>query len=78
MGVSDDDQTRRETGQFGSGFDDDDFVTVVERLELPTSGDVADEVGCSRSTARRRLKQLEEDREIESKAVGGYRVWLRA
>jgi len=69
------DRTRADAGQFGSEFDDEQFVAAVEELASPTSGDVARSVGCSRATARRRLKQLKNERRVESQEVGGYRVW---
>ena len=73
--VTDDDRTRADAGRYDSEFDDEDFLVALDELELPTSGDVADVVGCSRPTARRRLQQLEEDGEVESKEIGGYQVW---
>lgn len=75
--MTDDDTERRreDAGQFGPEFDDEQFVKAVEQLQPATSGDVAEAVGCSRSSARRRLRELESDGELESSEVGGYQVW---
>lgn len=70
---------RDEEGKFTEGsvaYTDDDFLEAVDSLELPTTSDVGREVGCGRSTALRRLTDLEERGAITSRTVGKARVWL--
>lgn len=55
-------------------------MQLYSQLEDPctplTAQDVADELDCSRRTALRRLKDLENEGKIRSKKVGGRsRVW---
>ena len=58
-------------------YSDADFLSAVEAGELvPTSG-VAESVGCSIQTALRRLQQLEDRGEVESKQFAGPYVWRR-
>jgi hypothetical protein len=57
---------------------DSDIFAVLERLESPfiTTGDVADAVGCTRDGARRRLNELEDRGELESRVTGARsKVW---
>lgn len=56
---------------------------VFEDLEDPctplTASEVADELECSRRTALRRLKELNEKGKLRSKKVGARsRVWWRS
>jgi len=58
-------------------------LEIYSQLEDPcmplTAQEVADELDCSRRTALRRLKDLEEENKIRSKKVGGRsRVWWRS
>lgn len=45
---------------------------------MPTTGDVAESVGCDRRTAHDRLTTLEEKGEVESQRVGAAFVWAIA
>ncbi|WP_343233307.1 helix-turn-helix domain-containing protein [Natronosalvus halobius] len=70
-------RSRDEKGRFDSNvaYSDVDFRQAVAELELPTTGDIAREVGCKRATAHRRLTQLEESGDLESRSVGNALVW---
>ena len=59
----------------GNAYSDDDFLDAVRGADLPTTGDVADAVGCSRQTAHKRLRALEDDGQLDSKKVGSALVW---
>ena len=59
----------------GPSFGDQEFTDAVSRLDLPTTGDVARDVGCSRSTAYDRLSELQADGAIDSRQVGNALVW---
>lgn len=51
---------------------------LLEERPLITTADVADEVGCTRETARIKLHQLEDDGQLSSRQVGSSaRVWFR-
>lgn len=69
-------ENRDNTGQYEQSYSDDQFVDAVRELG-PGVGtqDIADDVGCNRDTAYRRLRKLEEDERIESRKVGMARLW---
>lgn len=51
---------------------------LLEAQPLVTTSDVADEVGCTRETARVKLHALEDDGQLASRQVGSSaRVWFR-
>lgn len=54
------------------------FDTQTERTEPLTASEVADELGCTRRTAHKKLDALAERGELESKKPGARsRVWWR-
>ncbi|ELZ31354.1 hypothetical protein C474_08632 [Halogeometricum pallidum JCM 14848] len=55
----------------------DDVLDVFEIVEGPvvTSGDVAETLDCSRETARRKLRTLEEQGHVASRKTAGRVVW---
>lgn len=55
----------------------DDVLGVFETVGGPvvTSGDVAESLGCSRETARRKLRTLEEQDRVASRKTAGRIVW---
>lgn len=65
-----------ESGRYVTSYSDDDFVEVVEEYG-PDVGTqtIADEVGCDRDTAYRRLRELEEQNLVSSRKVGMARLW---
>lgn len=64
------------SGKYTTTYTDDDFLRVIEEAgpQVGTQA-VADKVGCTRDTAYRRLCELEEEDEIESRKVGMARLW---
>lgn len=63
-----------ETGQFEEVYDEDCIRDLLIDTRLSTS-EVADELDCHRTTAHRRLRELEDDGEIQSTQVGNTLLW---
>lgn len=72
---------RNDRGQFSPSVTLDDVLAVFEAIEGPvvTSGDVAEQTGCSRDSARRKLDQLHEQGTVgRRKSAGRVLYWRRA
>ncbi|ADB63982.1 helix-turn-helix transcriptional regulator [Haloterrigena sp. SYSU A558-1] len=70
------DRQRDETsGRFDSEYTSNRFLEAVRRLGPTTTGEVSNELDCHRNTARRRLKELEEQGRIEKEEIGQEFVW---
>jgi len=63
------------SGRYTTEFPLSDFIKAVERMELASTQDVADEVECSYDLAYRRLKELQQEGEIEGKKIGNTYHW---
>jgi hypothetical protein len=65
-----------ESGEYVTTYSDERFLQAVDTLgpDVGTQA-IADEVGCDRDTAYRRLRALEADGELESRKVGMARLW---
>ncbi|WP_318568774.1 DeoR family transcriptional regulator [Salinigranum marinum] len=68
---------RGDTGRYTETVTLDDVLGVFEAVEGPvvTSGDVAETFDCSRETARRKLRTLEEQGHVASRKTAGRVVW---
>lgn len=68
---------REDTGRYTETVTLDDVLGVFETVEGPvvTSGDVAETLDCSRETARRKLRTLEEQDRVASRKTAGRVVW---
>lgn len=68
---------RNDTGQYTETVTLDDVLGVFEAVAGPivTSGDVAETLDCSRETARRKLRTLEEQEYLASRKTAGRVVW---
>lgn len=68
---------RGDSGRYTETITLDDVLGVFETVEGPvvTSGDVAEALECSRETARRKLRTLEEKRRVASRKTAGRVVW---
>jgi DNA-binding transcriptional MocR family regulator len=68
---------REDTGRYTETVTPADVLGVFEVVEGPvvTSGDVADTLDCSRETARRKLRALEERGSLASRKTAGRVVW---
>lgn len=71
---------REESGRYTETVTLDDVLGVFQTVEGPvvTSGDVADALDCSRETARRKLRPLEERGRVASRKTAGRVVWWLA
>lgn len=70
---------RDEAGRYTESVSGAEILRVFATVEGPivTSGDVADQLGCSSETARRRLGDLEEAGRLASRRTAGRVVWWR-
>ena len=68
---------RKDTGRYTEMVTLDDVLDVFETVDGPvvTSGDVAEALDCSRETARRKLRTLEEQKKVASRKTAGRVVW---
>lgn len=70
------DRERTETGEYVETVSLDDVLDAMRTSTAPfvTNHDVADALGCSSETARRKLAALHEAGDIERRKVGGNAV----
>lgn len=70
-------EEREESGRYAEIVTLDDVVGVFEIVDGPivTSADVAAALDCSRETARRKLRSLEEQGLVASRKTAGRVVW---
>ena len=68
---------REDTGRYTETVTPDDVLAVFTAVEGPvvTSADVADACECSRETARRKLRELEESGRVNGRKTAGRVVW---
>ena len=66
-----------ETGKFSEEYPDEDFLNALDSLELPSTNDVADYVGCSYTLAYHRLTRLAEQGKISKVEVGNSFTWAK-
>lgn len=68
---------REDTGRYSETVTLDDVLGVFRLVDGPvvTSGDVAEALACSRETARRKLRALEERGDVASRKTAGRVVW---
>jgi predicted ArsR family transcriptional regulator len=64
-----------EDGKFTATFESEDFLKAVGDLDLPTTADVADHVGCAHRTALYHLNQLEENGRLTAREAGRAKLW---
>ncbi|WP_211225983.1 hypothetical protein [Haloplanus natans] len=63
------------TGKFAAEYSAEDFVDAVAALDLPTTSDVADAVGCAHRTALHHLNRLAEEGRLDSRMAGRAKLW---
>lgn len=63
------------SGPFEKQVSDDEILAFVEQEQVVTTKEVADEFDYHLQTARRRLKELHQEGEINQKDVGKRFVW---
>lgn len=63
------------SGRYNREYDVGDFVEALKDLESASTSQVAEEVGCSRDLAYRRLKELKENGVVSAELIGGNYRW---
>jgi DNA-binding NtrC family response regulator len=63
-----------ETGQYEEAYSDEAVLDVLRGTRLSTR-EVANELGCHRTTAYERLSELEVEGKITSTEVGNTKIW---
>lgn len=69
-----------ETGDFIETIPLDDVYAVFDDVRGPpivTSSDVSDALGCTRDTARRKLKELHREERVDRRKAAGRIIWWR-
>ena len=67
-----------ESGKFTPTYTPEDFLDALGELDLPTTRDVADHVGCAHRTALHHLNQLEDEGRVMSREAGRAKLWTLA
>lgn len=68
---------RDEEGKYTEEYPDEAFLSAIEAVDVASTQNIADEVGCSYDLAYRRLKSLESDGKLNSQKVRSAFVWLK-
>jgi len=63
-----------DTGQYREEYTDDEIEQLLRGTRLSTT-EVAEELGCHRTTAHSRLTELEDKGLVTSTRVGSAKVW---
>lgn len=66
-----------QSGQFSEVYSDEDFLSLLDERGQAATSEVGNALGCSREHAYRRLRELEDQGEVESRTVGGAKLWER-
>lgn len=69
------DRSRDSDSRFAEEYTDEDFLEAIAGQDMPTTVDVAEAVGCKRTTAYPRLQRLEESGDVAGKKIGNANVW---
>jgi len=64
-----------DSGKFREQYPTESFLRAVNELDMATTSNVAESVGCSYDLAYRRLNMLVEDGQLAKVEVGGSFVW---
>jgi predicted transcriptional regulator len=67
---------RDESGKFTEVVSDDEIITFLQETEGASTAEVADHFEYERPTAYRRLKDLEDNDQVESREIGNSLLWL--
>ena len=63
-----------ETGQYEEVYSDEAILELLRDTRLSTS-EIANKLGCHRTTAYDRLIEMEEQNKVNSSAVGNTLIW---
>ena len=67
-----------QSGQYASNYDDEVFLDALATLGETGAREVSEEVGCDYDTARRRLRRLAEQGEVDRRQVSSLTLWTVA
>ena len=70
------DRSRDDASRFVEEYPDQKFLEFVADADHPTTGDVADGIGCSHTTAYERLHELADADELTKRKIGNANVWM--
>lgn len=67
---------RNESGQYSTTYSDEAIMETFEEAPIPvlTAVEVAEALGCARTTARKRLEELVDEKRLHRKKVGARGV----
>jgi predicted transcriptional regulator len=69
-------ERNEKSGQYEASYTDADFVETLDELGgEATSSEVADQIGCVRDSAYRRLNQLAENGVVTKRRAGRTILW---
>jgi DNA-binding Lrp family transcriptional regulator len=63
------------SGRYNREFELSDFVSALQEIGPTSTSKIAEEVGCSRDLAYRRLKELEDEGIVSGELIGGNYRW---
>ncbi|WP_435159843.1 helix-turn-helix domain-containing protein [Haladaptatus sp. DFWS20] len=63
-----------DTGRYRSVYDDETILSTLKDTRLATS-EIAAALGCHRTTAHDRLREMEENNLVKSTEVGNTLIW---
>jgi len=67
---------RDEGGRYTEKYSDEAFLEAIENVDVASTQNIAEEVGCSYDLAYRRLKNLEDEGEVETQEVRNAFIWF--
>ena len=65
------------TGRFNEQYPDEAFLEAIDSMDIPSTNEIADFVGCSYGLAYHRLNELAEEGVITMVEVGNSLAWAR-
>ena len=67
-----------DSGRYTREYDDNEFIEAVKTLGMPSTKEVAEEVGCSYTLAYHRLMELAEQGKLQDNVIGNSFAWTTA
>lgn len=67
----------KETGEFNEEYPEEAFLDAIESLDIPSTNDVAETVGCSYTLAYHRLNKLADQGKVKKVEIGNSFAWTK-
>jgi len=67
-----------DSGEYVQEYGDSEFIEAIEASQLPSTNQIAEEVGCSYTLAYQRLTKLADEEKIYRVEVGNSFAWKLA